>query len=94
MALLFIWHDVGSVSENYHDEGGLGVIAPSLDAAREFLRAPYVREWTTIKGEKRAAEERHVPDACQAFTAPPDETLELVGEYEPRAFVWPNAGCC
>lgn len=99
---LFIWHDAARVSDNHHDSGGLGVIAASLDAAREFLRTPYERtgERRVSVGlgayytEKWVRKEMHVPADCEAFTAEPDETLDLAGEPEPQAWVWPNAGCC
>lgn len=34
---LFIWYDVAKASSRYHDEGGVVVIADSLDRARELI---------------------------------------------------------
>lgn len=36
---LYIWQDLDRMSDSYHTEGGLVVIAPTLHAARERLRA-------------------------------------------------------
>jgi hypothetical protein len=34
---LFVWNDVDGVSHNYHDGGGVVVIAETLDRAREII---------------------------------------------------------
>jgi hypothetical protein len=34
---LFIWNNIDGVSRNYHDGGGLVVIAASLERAREMI---------------------------------------------------------
>ena len=36
---LYVWKNVEKVSGNYHDEGGIMVIADTLDAARELIKA-------------------------------------------------------
>lgn len=94
---LFIWHNADLVSETYHANGGLGVIAASLEEARAFLRTPFDRtvHWQQ-RGEARTTvyhDQRHVPSDCEAFTVDPDVTIELAGAPEPAAWVWPNAGC-
>jgi hypothetical protein len=34
---LFIWERVAGVTDSWHDEGGLTVIAPTLERARELI---------------------------------------------------------
>ncbi len=41
---MFIWENVGGLTESYHDGGGVLVIAGSLDAARERLKADNVKK--------------------------------------------------
>lgn len=33
---VYIWNQVSAVSDNYHPEGGVVIIAPSLDRARKL----------------------------------------------------------
>ena len=40
MKRLFIWESVDPVSHNYHDAGGLAIIADDLAAARAMLEFP------------------------------------------------------
>jgi hypothetical protein len=35
---LFVWENVSLITTSWHDGGGLLVIAPSLDQAREIIR--------------------------------------------------------
>lgn len=41
---LFIWDYVSNATGNYHDEGGIIVIAETLDRAREMIGAAKERE--------------------------------------------------
>lgn len=94
---IFIWNAINGVSTNYHDDGGLGVIADSLEAAREMLNTPFTFTYERkIMGgtETVSVTDRHVPEDCEAFTVEPDESFKLVGQIEPKVMVWPNAGCC
>jgi hypothetical protein len=36
------------------------------------------------------------PDAsaCTALTDAPDAEFEVIGEHEPKVWIFPNAGCC
>jgi len=34
---IYIWFDVSGLTYHYHDNGGLVIIAPSLEKAREFF---------------------------------------------------------
>ena len=91
---LFIWHDADDVSDNYHTNGGVGVIAENLDAAREYLRTPYIVTGIARNGLQWTREERRVRETCDAFSVDPDVTLLLADDSDQCAWVWPNAGCC
>ena len=76
---VYIWESIEFVSDNYHDGGGLVVVAESLDAARELLRVE--TESTGYGGA--IFKTKPVPDNCEAFTADPDCVLSVVGDAKP-----------
>lgn len=39
---LFIWTRVERLTYNYHDEGGVAIVAPSLELARSMLLNPNI----------------------------------------------------
>lgn len=41
---LFMWDYVGNATSNYHDEGGIVVIAETLERAREMISSDKERE--------------------------------------------------
>lgn len=55
---LYIWHRVEKASGNYHDGGGVVVIAASLDRAREMVEA-------TAKGCAASTEEPDLVRPCE-----------------------------
>jgi hypothetical protein len=75
---LFIWKSVRNLTENYHSDGGLVVVAKDLDDARIFL-----------KNHLNYAEAD-----CEAFTTDPDATYELANNHINAFYVFPDAGCC
>lgn len=78
---LYIWTDTRPVSDSYHREGGLAVVAPSLSEARELVRAmDKAEEWAHY-------------DAARWMLDDPDRTFD-VGVVEPEVMTFPNAGCC
>ena len=60
---LFVWNRVDHATDNYHDEGGVMVIAETLDRARELLKG------------KTGKDER----PCGALTKEPDLVRECEG---------------
>lgn len=63
---LFVWDDVENVSGNYHDNGGLVVIAETLQRAHEII----------------SEATKHAEKPCGALTAAPDFIRECEGpEY-------------
>lgn len=60
---LFIWHRVDNATDNYHSEGGVAVIADSLERAREILKP------RTGKNDRE----------CEALTTEPDVVRECEG---------------
>lgn len=90
---VYIWKNVRRASEGYHDDGGVVVIASSLDVAREELR----REYHYTFRDGRTSTYTRVPADCGAFTEEPDAAYALMDIPDPEAqhvFVFPNAGCC
>lgn len=59
---IFIWQCAGGVTENYHDEGGVVVLAPSLEEARKLLPG--------------AIGDGITPE-CSAYTEEPDHVLDV-----------------
>lgn len=83
MKVLCIWNDVDHVTERYHQEGGIVVIADNLEAALQMIRdkCPGCDCKIPIRPE------RHVGLAM------PDYMAKIVA-YEDKIFLFPNAGCC
>ena len=80
---IFVWEGTRPVSNNYHDGGGLLIIAANLDRARE-LWSEYVdnlSEWEKFEGKGATDKE---PDRVY-FTEPDTEETVLV---------FPDSGCC
>ena len=46
---IFIWNNVGNLTDNYHDDGGLVVIAASLDAAKVQIENACQKGCTALK---------------------------------------------
>lgn len=76
---LFIWENVEYLTTNYHDSGGLVIMAETLERARELVPAH-----TDDDGN---------PRICEAMTQPPDAALTVESEQE-RVWIFPDAGCC
>lgn len=68
---LFIWQKASPVSHRYHNNGGLAVIAETIQRAREMI----------------AAETGEMEDApCDALTTDPDTVRECEGPEMIRTF--------
>lgn len=78
---VYVWERLENMSSNYHPEGGVVVVADSLDAAYELLRT---------KDGKYAP----VPEDSDIFKTAPTEIYLLLGAATPRIFTMPDAGCC
>ena len=78
---VYIWKRVELLTGSYHPEGGLVVIASSLEGARALI-------------PKRTRYEPFDPEDTTPFNTEPDEVIPTVESQEPRAFVFPDAGCC
>ena len=79
---IFIWDDVADLTINYHSGGGVAVIAPSLERARELLPSPRDHD-AKVETFKR----------CEAHDKEPTAVYEIQADAE-RVFVFPDAGCC
>lgn len=65
MKSLYIWNSVSDLTDNYHNGGGVVVVAPSLERARKIIKENCYSEH---------------PDKCGALTEPPDHVIDLSEE--------------
>ena len=81
---IFIWKDTDPVSANYHDGGGLLIIASDLIRAREVW-SEYVDKLTSVweKFEDKSATD-----------ADPDHVYFTEPDTEETVLVFPDSGCC
>lgn len=80
---IFIWRNVEPVSDYYHSNGGLVVIAKSLEEARGLA----MEKLNRVEGAATAV----------WLTEDPDIILPLLTgmiKDEDRVLVFPDAGCC
>ena len=80
---IFIWNDTDPVSSNYHDDGGLLIIASDLIRARE-LWSEYVDnldEWGKFEDKSAAHDD-------------PNHTYFTDPDTEETVLVFPDSGCC
>ena len=75
---IYIWKRLNNVTESYHPEGGLAIVARNLDHAKEVL-----------KGSEVGYQE-NLPN----LDTPPDAVYTLANDEEPGVFVFPDQGCC
>lgn len=78
---VYVWESLNKMSESYHCDGGLVVVAESVEKAYELLRAKDRDGYT-------------VPEDSDVFKTEPDATYPTEPIYSPRVFTFPNAGCC
>jgi len=71
---VFIFPHIAELTDNYHPDGGLVVIAENITSAIEMARA----EGVTFANDEIARVHSH----------------KLAEHAEPRAFIFPDAGCC
>lgn len=77
---MFLWGRTSPVTDSFHAEGGLCIVAKDLESAR--------RLWVNSNA---AAE---LDNAYNAVKYWPDRVFELVGDQVPEIFVFPDVGCC
>ena len=76
---LYVWKRLEYVTENWHPEGGVAIIAESLDAARALFTAS---EGAVIKSEP-----------ADILTTPPDFSCPCDAP-DAQLFIFPDTGCC
>ena len=89
---VFIWVDISAVSYNYHDDGGIVIVAESIERAREMMRVIGDHEEYDHKAGK-SIPVSNVPSTCAAFTEEPLLILDTTHSKE-EMFIFPDAGCC
>lgn len=78
---LFIWHHAANVTDHYHNEAGVVVLAHSLEQARAIFIAERNAYYGTDPDD----------DPPQVLTKDPDEIHDL---SETKAWIFRDAGCC
>lgn len=89
---IFIWENIKGVSNNYHDGGGLLIIAESLKRAEEiavFYSEKYSYETKTYKEFKNKINLLNKENEI----IKPDHEFETSFSEE-KVITFPDAGCC
>lgn len=79
---VYVWDYLKRMSDSYHDDGGVVVVAESVEKARELLRTKDEHGYTPVPGDS------------DVFDREPEVTYPTAGEVAARVFTFPNAGCC
>ena len=93
---VFIWHRICCVTDEYHNKGGLLIVGPDL-------------EWAKDKARKLRNSHAHIPEHPmplgrylkpigdvygQCRELPEPLRMELANETVARVMVFPDKGCC
>ena len=82
MSSVCIFEDVHNLTRNYHDNGGVAVIARNLVEAASLI--PYEDYYSDPKTTGQSRNWELVTSGI----------FKLAEHQEPEVFVFPNAGCC
>lgn len=82
----YIWQNATDITDRYHSGGGVLIIAPTLERAREV----FLRDGTLPGNEFGPG---FVPSESNVLTTDPDVFYRIEATDE-RLFLFPNAGCC
>ena len=83
---IYIIQRVNHLTDSYHNEGGLAIVANDRDHAGQLF-AEYAKR---VEDSNNWSDEIYVTDA-EWQTA---KVYELAQDAEPAVFVFPDAGCC
>lgn len=78
---IYIWNSLTNVTSNYHSGGAAVVIANDIDEARKLV--PIISEGEKYEDVIEERKEMPVPDGEYEISA-----------KEPKAFIFPDSGCC
>jgi len=81
---LFIWQMLNKVSNNYHEGGGLVVIAESLERAVELAEAPQPKRYLSDEMELGVV----------VVNDEPTRIIDCAATEAEGVFIFPDAGCC
>ena len=76
---IYIWNYTSPVSTEYHDGGGLLIVADSLEDARD--------QWSKYAADQDLSDE-------EAVLSDPDHVFPTSQDAEPQVMVFLDAGCC
>lgn len=92
---LYLWYSVSDLTDSYHSSGGLVVVAPTLERARELIAEPYcLGAWHGSAGHDCNGHPQRSRSDCEAMTEAPDVVMALAGEQPEHVYIFPDAGCC
>lgn len=78
---VFVWEYVNGLTYNYHNGGGVMIIAHDLRTARSF--------WLS----ESSSSEWFDPKKCELLEKEPDFVCSVEGQC-PRIIEFPDVGCC
>lgn len=89
---IFIWNELKEVSDNYHAEGGLLIIAESIKRAEEIAK---------YETGKFNFESNNYDKSMKKISLRNKENIIINPDYEfdtshteEKVIIFPNAGCC
>lgn len=77
---MFVWENVDNVTTNWHNGGGLMVIARDINHARELIEAELPKACEALTKDPDMV--YHVEDALS------------LDELEAKVVLFPDSGCC
>jgi hypothetical protein len=83
---LYLWEHIERVSSNYHDSGGLVVIARDADDAKAQIVA--------FNASREYADPEHPEIVVTDEEWNTARVFKLSGEHAPGVVQFPDAGCC
>ena len=93
---VYIWQRVDHLTHNYHDEGGIVVIAHSLDRAKEIVQGIRTKVLFDSNSHGECTpEELPYPTMRYELVADRMEGAEGLKFEQPESFIiFPDSGCC
>lgn len=88
---IYVWKYSRYVTSNYHDGGGVLVVAPTLERARQILEnqlEPVWRETFEMWGDELQ------PGDCEAVVEGPYRVWPTYPTAEEEVIIFPDKGCC
>lgn len=85
---VFIWKKIEECSNSYHKDGGVVIIAPTIERARELA----FYEDSEYDFEKK--ESIRFVKPMRGIDKEPDFTIKVSDDIKEQIIVFPDSGCC